>query len=93
MICDFAEQIAAPLLFTFHTVLAEPSDVQRRIMLNLIARATRIMVMSKHSREILSRVYGGPSTVIDVIENGAPDGRLAGMHRSSNALALKGEWC
>ena len=73
MICDFAEQIAAPLLFTFHTVLAEPSDVQRRIMLNLIARATRIMVMSKHSREILSRVYGGPSTVIDVIENGAPD--------------------
>ena len=73
MICDFAEQIAAPLVFTFHTVLAEPSDVQRRIMLNLIARATRIMVMSKHSREILSRVYGGPSTAIDVIEHGAPD--------------------
>lgn len=73
MICDFADQIAAPLVFTFHTVLAEPSDVQRRIMLHLIARATRIMVMSKHSRDILSRVYGAPSTVIDVIEHGAPD--------------------
>ena len=73
MICDFAKQIAAPLVFTFHTVLEEPSAMQRRIMLNLIARATRIMVMSKHSRDILSRVYGAPSTIIDVIEHGAPD--------------------
>ena len=47
--------------------------MQRMIMLNLIARATRIMVISEHSRDILSRVYGAPSTVIDVIEHGAPD--------------------
>jgi hypothetical protein len=57
MICDFAEQIAAPLVFTLHTVLAEPSDVQRRIMLNLIARATRIMVTSKLPRHCFARLW------------------------------------
>jgi len=84
MVCDFADQIAAPVVITFHTVLAEPSAVQRRIMLHLIARASRIMVMSHHSREILGRVYGAREAVVDVIEHGAPDrpfGRQAAFKR------------
>lgn len=90
MICAFAEKIAAPLVFTFHTVLAEPSAAQRRIMLFLVARATRIMVMSQHSRDILCRIYGAPSTIIDVIEHGAPDRPFGRQVAFKQRLGLDG---
>lgn len=90
MICDFADQIAAPLIFTFHTVLAEPSPVQRRIMLHLIARASRIMVMSQHSRDILRNVYGARGSVIDVIEHGAPDRPFGRQTEFKRRLGLEG---
>ncbi|MFN7163656.1 MAG: glycosyltransferase [Hyphomonas sp.] len=90
MICDFADQIAAPLIFTFHTVLAEPSPAQRRILLHLIARATRIMVMSKHARELLARVYGARMAVVDVIEHGAPDRPFGRQTAFKKRLGLEG---
>lgn len=90
MICDFADQIAVPMVFTFHTVLGEPSPAQRQVMLRLIARASRIMVMSKHSRDTLSRVYGAPSTVIDVIEHGAPDRPFGRQAEFKQRLGLAG---
>lgn len=73
MVCDFVDRLAAPLILTLHTVLPDPSDSQRDILLHLIARASRIMVMSRHSRELLAERYGTPRSLIEVIEHGAPD--------------------
>lgn len=73
MICDFVERIAAPLIFTFHTVLSEPSDRQRRIIKHLLRRASRVMVMSGHSRDMLVSHYGAAPALIQVIPHGAPD--------------------
>lgn len=72
-ICGFVERIAAPLIFTFHTVLSSPSDRQHRIMRHLITRASRIMVMSEHGRRLLVSSYDAPPGAIDVIHHGAPD--------------------
>ena len=53
MVCDFVDRLAAPLILTPHTVLTDPSERQRAILDHLVARASRIMVMSRHSRDLL----------------------------------------
>ncbi|WP_133366427.1 glycosyltransferase family 4 protein [Qipengyuania sediminis] len=73
MVCDFADRIAAPLILTLHTVLSHPSDNQRRILDHLLARASRVMVMSHHARDLLVELYRAPQSLIEVIEHGAPD--------------------
>lgn len=73
MVCDFVDRIAAPLIVTLHTVLVEPSEKQRKILTHLVSRASRIMVMSRHSQQLLATLYGAPNEIIEVIEHGAPD--------------------
>lgn len=78
-VCDFVDRLAAPLILTCHTVLAEPSERQREILCHLVTRASRIMVMSRHSRELLIREYQASPEILEVIEHGAPD-RPFGRH-------------
>lgn len=73
MICDFVDRIAAPLIFTFHTVLAAPSERQRRIMEHLLNRASRVMVMSDQGRQTLISAYNTRTDLIRIIPHGAPD--------------------
>ena len=73
MVCDFVDQLAAPLVLTLHTVLCRPSDNQRRILDHLLTRASRVMVMSRYSRDLLVEQYRAPRDLIEVIEHGAPD--------------------
>jgi glycosyltransferase involved in cell wall biosynthesis len=73
MVCDFVDRLAAPLIVTCHTVLGEPSANQRRIMEHLVERASRIMVMSQRSRDLLLALYDASPKVVEVIEHGAPD--------------------
>ena len=73
MVCDFVDRLAAPLVLTLHTVLLEPSERQRAILTHLIARASRIMVMSRHSKELLAESYATPRELVEIIEHGAPD--------------------
>ncbi|HYD23403.1 MAG TPA: glycosyltransferase family 4 protein [Croceibacterium sp.] len=73
MVCDFVDRLAAPLILTPHTVLGQPSDLQRSILHHLVERASRIMVMSRHSRDLLDSVYGAPHEILQVIPHGAPD--------------------
>ena len=73
MVLDFAERLAVPLVTTFHTVLAEPSPQQRRILERLIALSSQIMVMSAHGRRVLIERYGANPARVTVIAHGAPD--------------------
>ncbi len=72
-VCDFVDRLAAPLILTCHTVLADPSERQRAILRHLVTRASRIMVMSRLSRELLIREFGAREEILEVIEHGAPD--------------------
>jgi len=90
MVCDFVDRIAAPLVVTLHTVLSQPSANQKRILVHLLARASRVMVMSQHSRDLLLREYGGTKERIEVIEHGAPDRPFGGSDRAKQALGLSG---
>lgn len=73
LVCDFVNRLAPPLVLTLHTVLSEPTDRQRAILAHLASRASRIMVMSHHSRDLLLANYTVAPDVVEVIEHGAPD--------------------
>lgn len=73
MIRLLVDRIAAPLVFTFHTVLSEPTDGQRAALQHLVDRASRIMVMTSHARDIVIAQYGARPRSVQVIPHGAPD--------------------
>src|SRR5438094_4400741 len=58
---------------TLHTVLREPNAEQRRVMQELIARSTRLVVMAERGRQMLQEVYQAPPAKIDLILHGIPD--------------------
>lgn len=73
LVLELVDRLAAPLVLTLHTVLSRPSDNQRRILDHLLARASRVMVMSEHSKALLIANHHLPEELIAVIEHGAPD--------------------
>lgn len=90
MVCDFVDRLAAPLILTCHTVLTEPSPNQRRILERLVARASRTMVMSHHSKNILQHTYHAPRELTEVIEHGAPDRPFGRNEQFKDQLGLSG---
>jgi len=62
-----------PVVTTLHTVLAEPNPDQRRVMQELIARSTRLVVMAERGRKMLEEIYQAPPAKIDLIPHGIHD--------------------
>lgn len=90
MVFDLVERVAAPLIVTLHTVLTDPSDKQRAIIDRLVRLASRIMVMSQHSRTLLADVYGADPARIVVIAHGAPDRPFGRQEQFKARLGLAG---
>jgi glycosyltransferase involved in cell wall biosynthesis len=90
MVLDLVDRLAAPLILTPHTVLGEPSPRQLAIMQHLVARASRIMVMSRHSRDLLAEFYGAPHEILEVVPHGAPDRPFGRQQDFKARLGLSG---
>src|ERR1039458_5876562 len=65
--------LAPPVVTTLHTVLRTPNSEQRRVMQELVARSTRLVVMTERGQSILQEVYQVPAAKIDLIPHGIPD--------------------
>jgi len=90
LVCELVDHLAAPLILTAHTVLREPSEKQFAILKHLVARASRIMVMSRLSRDLLAEIYGAPHEILTVIEHGAPDRPFGRQAEFKRLLGLSG---
>lgn len=66
-------ELNMPVVTTLHTVLRDPNAEQRRVMQELIARSTRLVVMSERGRQMLQEIYQAPPTKLDLIAHGIPD--------------------
>ena len=73
LILELVDRIAAPLIVTLHTVLAEPGAGQRRVIERLVARASRLVVMSDFGRRTLIEAYCAEPASVALIEHGTPD--------------------
>jgi len=65
--------VKAAVVTTLHTVLLNPNPDQRRVMQELIAHSTRLVVMTKRGRTILQEIYEARPEKIDLIPHGIPD--------------------
>lgn len=66
-------ELRMPVVTTLHTVLRDPNADQRRVMQELIARSTRLLVMAERGRQMLQDLYQAPPAKIDFIPHGIPD--------------------
>lgn len=90
MVLELVDRVAAPLIVTLHTVLAAPSAKQRAVLEHLLRRASRVMVMSAHSMQLLRDLYSVDSSRIAVIPHGAPDRPFGREEEHKAKLGLSG---
>jgi glycosyltransferase involved in cell wall biosynthesis len=67
------ENLRIPLVTTCHTILAEPTPSQYRVLQKIAAQSSRVVVMAEKGRALLTEVYGVAAQKIDVIAHGIPD--------------------
>ena len=66
-------ELRMPVVTTLHTILREPKADQRRVMRELVALSTRLVVMAKRGRQMMQEIYQAPPAKIDLIPHGIPD--------------------
>lgn len=66
-------RLTMPIVTTLHTVLVEPTAMQREVMARIIGVSSKIVVMAEKGRELLRLVYQVPDDKIEVIPHGIPD--------------------
>ena len=66
-------ELRMPVVITLHTLLREPKADQRRVMHELVALSTRLVVMTERGRQMLQEIYQAPPAKIDLIPHGIPD--------------------
>ncbi len=66
-------ELKMPVVTTLHTILGQPDADQRRVMQELIARSTRLVVMAERGRAMLQELYHAPAAKIDLIAHGIHD--------------------
>jgi glycosyltransferase involved in cell wall biosynthesis len=72
-ILELIDRVAAPLIVTLHTVMPDPDPDQLRVMQRLVARASKLIVMSDRAATLLRNVFGAGADQIVLIPHGVPD--------------------
>ncbi len=66
-------RLEIPIIVIFHTVLSEPSFIQKNIVIEIGKVAQKIVVMSDKAIMLLKTVYNIDEEKIEKIEHGVPD--------------------
>jgi glycosyltransferase involved in cell wall biosynthesis len=83
-------RLTMPVVTTLHTVLAEPTAVQRAVLERIVEASSKIVVMAKKGRELLRSVYWVPDDKIEVIAHGIPDVAFVGSDAAKAKLGFGG---
>ena len=59
-ILELMSRLTTPVVTTFHTVLANPTAVQRAVMVRIVDASSKVVVMANKGRELLRSVYQVP---------------------------------
>ncbi|WP_295792497.1 glycosyltransferase [Mucilaginibacter sp.] len=72
-ILPLLNRLEKPLISILHTILKDPSYVQRIIIREIAEQSSKIIVMSKRAVEFLTTIYDVPADKIQIIEHGVPN--------------------
>ena len=72
-VLDLLDELEVPVVTTFHTVRAHPSDHQRRILREIGRSSSRVVVLSEAAARRLPLIYDIDPATVQVIPHGVPD--------------------
>ncbi len=72
-ILPLINRLKIPLVVCFHTVLKNPSYIQKSIVSEIRKKAAHVIVMSNLAVHFLKSIYKIPQNKIELIEHGVPD--------------------
>ena len=90
-ILQLLSRLEMPVVTTLHTVLAEPTPMQRTVMNQLIGHSAKIVVMAEKARELLRSVHDVPAQMIEVIPHGIPDYPFRASSYAKGKFGLEGK--
>jgi glycosyltransferase involved in cell wall biosynthesis len=88
-ILPLLKRLEKPLISILHTVLKDPSYVQKIIIREIAEQSSKIIVMSKRAVEFLTTIYEIPLERIQIIEHGVPDLEAIEDNPVKNLAAFK----
>lgn len=72
-ILPLLNRLEKPLISILHTILREPSFIQRIIIREIVNQSVKVVVMSRRAVDFLIKIYDVPADKIQLIEHGVPD--------------------
>ncbi len=84
-------RLTMPIITTLHTVLSEPTPVQRRVTDEIIGLSSKVIVMAEKGRELLRTVNQAPAEKIEVIPHGIPDFAFVEPDRAKTKFGFNGK--
>jgi len=92
-VLDVIDALTVPAIVVMHTVLQEPTDRQRHILLRLLAMADVVVTLTQTARRRLIATYGADPARLVVIPHGAVDhGPPSTVERGADARPLVLTW-
>ncbi len=88
-ILKFIENYKKPLIVTLHTVLPDPTVKMKDITRRVIEKATRIVVLTQNSKNLLESIYPESEGKVYVIPHGVHATSFSGTEESKRKLNLK----
>jgi len=83
-------RLTMPIVTTLHTVLADPTPVQRSVLKKIIGVSSRVIVMAEKARSLLRTGYDVPADKIEIIPHGIPDTAFVEPDAAKAALGFAG---
>lgn len=90
-ILPLLNRLEKPLISILHTILKDPTFVQRIIIREIAEQSSKIIVMSKRAVEFLTTIYEIPAEKIQIIEHGVPDVEIPEDNPVKNLKSFKNQ--
>jgi len=89
-ILTLLSRLNMPIVTTLHTVLPDPTPIQRRVLMDIVGLSSKVVVMVEKGKALLTSVYDVRARKIEVIPHGIPDVPYAAPEAAKLKLGFDG---